>query len=283
MNVEEAEEIVQGLWDLDVPAWNTHWVPIFRRFSQELVHKAQPHPGQLILDIGTGTGIAAFEAAKQIRRGFVIGIDRSHRMITAARADVVRHQCRNVFFIEMDGTRLLFPDKLFARVISNCGISTGTFPKTVKEISRVIRDDGILVLNDFHLIDVAPHRIFSEILREYRTDKPSRRLRRWREALATLESVGNRYADSKEMMLRKAGFKRIVKQTEAFRINLPSTHDYLRMRFQRVALRQELMELPPARRRKLLKELRKGLAVHMHREHFKFEWKVNFILAAKRR
>jgi len=281
MNVEEAEEIVQGLWDLDVSAWNTHWVPIFRVFSQELVRKAQLHPGQLILDVGTGTGIAAFVAAKRIQRGFVIGIDRSYKMIVAARADVERYQCRNVFFIEMGGDRLLFPDKLFARVISNCGISIGTFPQTVKEISRAIRDDGILVLSDFHLIDVAPHRIFSEILRVYRTDNPSRRLRRRREALATLESIGNRYTDSKEAILQNAGFKRITKQTEVFRITLPSTQDYLRMRFQRAALRQELVELPPVGRRKLLKELRKRLAVHMHRGRFKFEWKVNFIFAAK--
>lgn len=281
MNVEEAEKTVQELWDSDVPAWNTYWVPIFRKFSQELVHKAQLHPGQLILDVGTGTGIAALEAAKRIERGFVIGIDRSHKMINIARANANKNQCRNAFFIEMNGDQLLFPNRLFARVMSNCGISSGTFPRTVREISRVIRDDGIFILNDFHLIEVAPHRIFSEILRAYRTDNPSRKLSKWREALATLESLGNRYSDSKETILHQAGFKRIKERTETFRIDLPSTQDYLRMRFQRIALRQELIELAPDRRRKFLKELRKELAAHTHKGRFTFKWKVDFTIAAK--
>ena len=281
MNVEHAEKAAQELWELDVATWNTHWVPIFRKFSQELIHKARLRPGQLILDIGTGTGIAAFEAAKRVEHGFVIGIDRSPNMIRAARANNKKNKLRNVLFIDMNGDDMLFPDRLFARALSNCGISPGTFPQTSKEIFRVLQEDGLLVINDWHLIDVSPHKTFSEILRRYRTDNPSQRLGRWREALATLESLGTQNSYSKSAVLKRTGFKRITERTENFQIVLPSTYAYLKMRFQRVALRQELIELPPSRRRRLLLELRKSLQSHMQNGRFTFKWNIRFISAAK--
>ena len=280
MNADDAELIVKDLWEKDVSAWNTHWVPIFRKFSQELIYRAQLRPGQIILDVGTGTGAAAFEAERRIKNGFVIGVDRSPKMISVARANKTSHN-RNIFFIEMTGDRLLFPSKLFARVISNCGISPGTFRETSEEISRVLRDNGIFASSEFHLIDVDPHRTFSEVLRRYRTDNPSRKLRRWREALATMESLGNQGSDSKREMLRRAGFKRISEFPKTFRIILPSIQHYLKMRFQRIALRQELIELPQVRRRKLLIELRNSLETYTHNGQFSFNWKVNFTLAKK--
>ena len=282
MDINQAEKIVEELWDLDVTPWRNHWVPIFRKFSQELIRSAKLKPGQLILDVGTGTGIAAFESAKRIERGFVIGIDRSPKMINAARANNKENKLRNLFFVDMDADSMLFPDRLFARVLSNCGISPGTFPQTSREIFRVLRDDGLLVLNDWHLIDVPPHRTLSEILRKYRTDTPSRKLDRWREALAMLESVGNQSGDSKRTVLQAAGFKKITERTMNFHIVLPSTQSYLKMRFERIALRQELLELPPNRRRKLLTELKRSLVTYEHNGQFTFKWKVHFVSAAKR-
>jgi ubiquinone/menaquinone biosynthesis C-methylase UbiE len=278
MEIKYAEKIAEELWDLDVTPWKKHWVPIFREFSRELIRVARLSPGQLILDVGTGTGIAAFEAAKRVEHGFVIGIDRSPKMISVARAN---NRLRNVFFIDMDGGHMLFPDRLFARVLSNCGISPGTFPQTSRDIFRVLRDDGILILNDWHLIDVPPHRTFSETLRRHRTDSPSRKLRRWREALAILESVGNQYGDSERAVLQRAGFKRVTERTKNFQIVLPSMQAYLKMRFERIALRQELFELSPSRRRRLLTELKRSLAKHVHNGQFTFKWKVRFISAAK--
>src|SRR5208337_5375041 len=115
MEIDQAETIAGELWDLDVTPWKRHWVPIFQKFSQELIRSAKLRPGQLILDVGTGTGIAAFESAKRIERGFVIGIDRSPKMINAARANNKENKLRNVFFVDMDADSMLFPDRLFAR------------------------------------------------------------------------------------------------------------------------------------------------------------------------
>ena len=97
MDIMLAEEVAQELWDLDVTPWNNHWAPVFRNFSRQLVREAQLSPGQLVLDVGTGTGIAAFEAAEQLRHGFVIGIDRSTKMISAARAHNIEERTSETF------------------------------------------------------------------------------------------------------------------------------------------------------------------------------------------
>jgi ubiquinone/menaquinone biosynthesis C-methylase UbiE len=233
------------------------------------------------LDVGTGTGIAAFEAAKQTKRGFVIGIDRSLRMINVAQANNRKIKLGNLFFIEMNGDHMLFPDGLFDRVLSNCGISYGTFSQTSKEIFRVLQTGGKLFLDDWHLVDVPPHRAFSEILRIHRTAHPSRKLRRWREALATLESLGSQYFDFRRE-LDEVGFRKIGVRTRKYKIVLPNLQTYLKMRFDRAALRQELLELTPNRRIKLLKELRKGLSGFVDEGRFTIKWNMNFIQATKR-
>jgi SAM-dependent methyltransferase len=44
------------------------------------------HPGMRVLEIGCGPGVAAREVARRLRGGHVLGIDRSQKAITLARA-----------------------------------------------------------------------------------------------------------------------------------------------------------------------------------------------------
>jgi hypothetical protein len=37
MGLERADQIVIELWDEDAKAWQFYWVPIFRRFAQDLI------------------------------------------------------------------------------------------------------------------------------------------------------------------------------------------------------------------------------------------------------
>lgn len=283
MNLTEADKFAQELWNLDVIPWDRYWVPIFRKFARDLVLNANLKPAQLILDIGTGTGIAAFEAAKRIRRGFVIGIDRSQQMINLARKNSVKMKLENVFFIEMNAEQTVFPDGLFDRVLSNCGISYATLPQTSREVLRVLHKGGQFTLNDWRLIDVPAHREFSEILRKHRTRHPSRKLCRWREAASTLESFGNQYLDLKKeaLLLEEAGFEKVRISTKKYRVLLPSIQTYLNMRLDRIALKQELVELSPNRRTEFITDLRRSLRRHVRNGRFTINWKLNFIQAEK--
>lgn len=277
LNIEEADTILQELWDRDVKAWDRYWVPVFRRFAHDLVVDAHVSIGQVVLDVGTGTGVAAIEAVKRTRSsGIVLGIDRSEPMLELARVKGVK--VKNLSFVKMNAERMTFPDEFFDAVISNSGMSYGAFHETIAEIFRVVRKGGSLTFNDWHLIDVPAHRTFSEILRQHRTEHPSEQLSSRRAAVAMMEHVGNRYSDLKAQAeeLEGVGFRNIRVRRRDYRILLPGIREYLAMRLEREALKQELNELSKTQQAAFTRELTAGLRRFIHNGRFVMEWKVTF-------
>ena len=282
MNLEQAEQIVMNLWGEDGGAWRRYWAPIFRRFAKDLILDSGLSQGQLVLDIGTGTGVAAFEAARRIKSGFVFGIDRSKSMLAASRTEP-NARLRNVRFFLMDAQKLLFPNQIFDVAVSNCGISPVGFRQTVSEVYRVLRTGGTFAYSDWRLKDVQVHRIFGETLQQYRTKNPSKKLSFERAALATLESFSNHEMnfDGQVRELRLVGFKGAEVRTRTYRIALEGIQRYLDTRLKRVILKQELRELRAKERRELLPALRHELAQFVRDGRFLFDWKVTFVRARK--
>jgi len=284
MSIEQADEVLQELWDQDIRAWRDHWVPIFQRFAHDLVSDARVSSGQIILDVGTGTGVAATEAARRVWPGFVFGIDRSGTALDVAEVDSAK-KCRNVRFFKMNADRMFFPDELFDSAMSNCGISFASFSQTISEVYRVLRKGGVFALNDWHLKDVPAHRAFSTILQECRTARPSEKLKLQRVALATMERIGNRdfHMNAQVEMLDNAGFKRIRVRRRNYQIKLNGVQAYMDLRLDRAALKQELAELSKVERVRLLNEISEGLKHFVHKGRFVFDWGVNFVQARKPR
>ncbi len=284
ISLERADEIVRGLWERDAKTWEVYWVPIFRRFAHDLILDSKVSRGQIVLDIGTGTGVAAFEAARQAKPdGFVFGTDRLRPMTALAKAKAAERSVRNIRFIQMDQRRIFFPDGTFDRVTSNCGVSYVGFHETVAEVFRVLREGGLFIYNDWHMKDVPQFKVFSEILEQYRTSKPSRALRIQRTALAALEKSGNREMNLQGQLrgLRMSGFKRVAVRHRIYKISLPSLEAYLIGRLKRTSLRQELKELSPAERNELLHALRERLKQFVKGRRFVIDWRMTFVRAEK--
>jgi len=284
VNPSEADRILQTLWDADARPWHENWVPIFRKFAKDLVSQTKLSTGEIVMDVGTGTGVAALEAASIVSPGgLVFGIDRSRPMLALAERERRKAKVKNTVFLEMSGERVLFPGGMFDAVISNCGISYATYPGTITEAYRILQPGGKLAYNDWHLLDVPAHRTFGMILQQYRTENPSPRLQRFRTAIATMERLGNRYLslETQTNELRKAGFGTVRTWTRNYEIRMPGIRDYLKLRLQREALRLELSELSSSNRSRLLVELKRGLRRFVRRGRFRFKWKVTFIQARK--
>ncbi len=282
MDVEEADRILQELWDKDVQAWDHYWVPIFRKFARDLVIDSRISTGNVVLDIGTGTGAAAAEIAKRIKaEGAIIGIDRSAPMIELAKQKLAK--IKNASFALMNSGKLTFPSDYFDAVISNCGISYAVFHETISESFRALRKGGSISYNDWHLIDVPVHWKFSEILRQQRTENPSESLARVRKAVAIMEHVGNEYSDEKIQAeeLNRVGFTDVQLKQRDYKIRLSGIQEYLEMRFKRESLKQELGELSGTQRASFRKQLRAGLRPFMHSRRLIIEWKVMFTRATK--
>jgi ubiquinone/menaquinone biosynthesis C-methylase UbiE len=280
MPLAKADPVAMSLWESDALAWDRYWVPIFSPFARQLALVSSPSPGDVILDVGTGSGLAVRELCKTAPSvGLVVGIDSSEAMIRLARKRTVSAGLRNVKFLKMRAEDLRFPDGFFDVVVSNCGIDFAGFSQCVKEISRVLRPGGVFAFNDWHLIDVKPYRIFEEILGRHRTATPSLQLARERATLAA------DFLDVKVQLhiLLKAGFKRasLVKRRHQVRLN--RIGDFLRLRLCRSTIRREMSEMTASNRRMFLRDLRPALKQFVHDDAFIFDWPVFYIRANKPR
>ncbi len=277
----EADAVLKALWDQDAVAWDRYWVPIFRLFARDLVKDASPSVGDVVLDLGTGSGVAAIEVSKATpSMGLVVGIDRSDTMIMLARKKAAKMHRRNVRFIKMNGEDLRFPDGFFDAAISNCGIGIPDFSKGLKETLRVLRPGGVLVFNDWHLIDVKPHRVFGEVLGKYRTTTPPPKLALERSALAGMESFHHSLNSKTQLQItRDAGFRNAQLTKRRHRVRMPSVDDYLKMRLCRATIRREISEMSPTQRRLFLSELRERLREFVKGNGLVFDWDVFYVRA----
>ena len=275
----EADSVLKSLWDQDAIAWDRYWVPVFRLFAIDLGKDASLSRGNVVLDLGTGSGVAAIEASKaRLSVGLVVGIDRSDAMIALARKEAVKTHRQNVRFVRMSGEDLRFPDGFFDAVISNCGIGSADFGKGLNEILRVLRPGGVLVFNDWHLIDVKPHRIFGEVLGKYRTANPSPQLARERSALARMESFHHSLTSKTQLqMVHDSGFEDAQLTNRRYKVRMAGVKDYLKMRLCRATIRREISEMSSTQRRLFLSELRERLREFAKGGGLVFDWDVYYI------
>ena len=113
-----------------------------------------------ILEVGVGTGIGL---PLYPRHASVTGIDLSEDMLDRARARVDQHNLHNVRLIQMDATKLTFPDDSFDVVYAPYFINCVPDPlAATAEMKRVCRPGGHLVFLS-HFLSHNP--VFSKVER----------------------------------------------------------------------------------------------------------------------
>lgn len=122
--------------------------PTLHPGRMQAIRKLKIQPDEQVLEVGVGTGI---NAAMYPPHCQVTGIDLSPLMLVRARERLARKGVTNVRLLEMDATKLRFPDNSFDLVYAPYVISVVPDPVAVaKEMRRVCRPGGRFVfLNHF--------------------------------------------------------------------------------------------------------------------------------------
>ncbi len=123
-------------------------------------------PGETVLDLGSGAGLDAILAARQVGPGGrVIGVDMTPEMLERARRNARDAGLSQIEFVEGRLERLPLQDSSMDAVTSNCVINLVPDKRQVfREIARVLRPGGRLVVSDIVLERPLPADIRESVL-----------------------------------------------------------------------------------------------------------------------
>ena len=130
LNLNEYKQQIADLYSRRSQTYDDgDWHP---RIAHRLVEHAHISRGQHVLDIATGTGIAAIEASLLVgSEGRVVGVDISDGMLEQARRKAEALGLSNIEFQLADAEALDFPACPKIQIVFDVYICPSTYPQSI--------------------------------------------------------------------------------------------------------------------------------------------------------
>lgn len=122
---------------------------LFPKLAFTIIRHADLKPGMSVLDIGTGTGRLALQAAKLVgNKGSVVAVDLSAEMLTQAHFKAGMDNLTNIQFIQSDIESIELEDTAFDRILCSSAFVLLADPKNaLKTWHRWLKPEGILTFD----------------------------------------------------------------------------------------------------------------------------------------
>lgn len=131
-------------WDRAVQDYDRYFVPVLTQCSEKVMELLVPQPGERVLDVATGTGVAAFMAADRVGEdGEVVATDISEKMIDQTGAYAAQRGTTNMRFERADAEELPYQDASFDAVTCVLGLMFPAEPQlAIQQMYRVLKPGG---------------------------------------------------------------------------------------------------------------------------------------------
>ncbi len=120
-------------------------------WRKKAINQLKAHDPKYILDIATGTADVALEMSKRLDAEKIIGLDISAEMLEVGRKKIKKQQKDNIIELQLgDSENLPFQDNTFDAITVAFGVRNfENLEKGLKEMNRVLKEDGKLVVLEF--------------------------------------------------------------------------------------------------------------------------------------
>ena len=124
------------------------------------------HPGETVLDLGSGGGIDVLLSARRVGpTGKAYGLDMTDEMLALARENQRKAGMENVEFLKGEIEHIPLPDNSVDVVISNCVINlSGDKDRVLREAFRVLKPGGRFAVSDVVTRGAVPEGIRQNML-----------------------------------------------------------------------------------------------------------------------
>lgn len=150
MDAQQRKQMIQTAFDTVAEGYDHPSLPFFRQTAQRICKHLSPEPNACWLDVATGTGVMALEAARHLSAGSVVGVDLSDGMLRQARAKAQAQQLRNATFRQMDADDLDFPPDHFDIVTCSFGLFfMEDMEGAMRRLARTVKPGGQIAISSF--------------------------------------------------------------------------------------------------------------------------------------